>query len=237
MSPSVFRFQQFAIHHDQCAFKVGTDSVLLGSWVAVGNTKKVLDIGTGSGLLSLMIAQRNATAHILAVEPHAASATQATLNFENSKWSNRLELVQQPIQAFREHEHFDLIISNPPYFNNSFKSTDSDKNTARHTDGLPFETLAGIVAAKVAREGRVAIILPKEEAQVFLGFSEKNLLHLIRCCEVSGGPKSNKKRWMMELSLKESPLQKSELSIRNEEGKYSHDYVELTKHFHLINAL
>ena len=144
----MFRFKQFAVRQDRCPMKVGTDGVLLGAWAEVRpGDRRMLDVGTGTGLIALMLAQRSA-ARITAVDVDAECATQAAENFAASPWADRLDAVAVAVQRYDPVERFDLIVSNPPYYVDSLLSPDEGRNTARHAAGLPFGELAAGVAAR-----------------------------------------------------------------------------------------
>ena len=139
---SGFTFKQFHIDHSRCAMKVGTDGTLLGAWVRLPDTtRSILDIGTGSGLIAIMTAQRSSEAHITAIDIDADCAAQARLNAEASPWSDRFSVLHTSLQDFTTKERFDVIVSNPPYFIDSLTSPDAGRTTARHTATLPFEEL------------------------------------------------------------------------------------------------
>ena len=156
----MFRFKQFAVRQDRCPMKVGTDGVLLGAWAEVRpGDRRMLDVGTGTGLIALMLAQRSA-ARITAVDVDAECATQAAENFAASPWADRLDAVAVAVQRYDPVERFDLIVSNPPYYVDSLLSPDEGRNTARHAAGLPFGELAAAVVRLLAPGGRFALVLP-----------------------------------------------------------------------------
>ena len=134
-----FQFKRFTVYHDRCAMKVGTDGVLLGAWTDVSSSQQILDIGTGTGLIALMLAQRNVTAHITAIDIDEEAIEQAQGNIAASPWKNRIEVMKQDFCQYSANRLFDTIVSNPPYFNQSLKGPDSQRNTARHTDSLELQ--------------------------------------------------------------------------------------------------
>jgi len=174
---SYFRFKQFTLHQDRCAMKVSSDACLLGAWVAsqlqalhAGRVFRGLDIGTGTGLLALMVAQANPGAHLAAVEMDAAAATQAQENAQASPWSDRVVVWPLAIQAMNVpiDGRYEAIVSNPPFFNHSLKSEKGPaRNLARHTDALPYPDLWAAVARLLAPTGRFYLLLPLPEAEVF----------------------------------------------------------------------
>ena len=141
MSNSFFQFKQFTIQQDQCAMKVGTDGVLLGAWVDLTNKKKCLDVGTGTGLIALMMAQRTAEAHITAVEVDEEAVVQARRNVLNSPWKDRVEMVHCNFLSFQPNQKFDSIVSNPPYFTNNLISPDKQRTLARHNNHMTYSEL------------------------------------------------------------------------------------------------
>ena len=154
----MFRFKQFAVRQDRCPMKVGTDGVLLGAWAEVRpGDRRMLDVGTGTGLIALMLAQRSA-ARITAVDVDAECATQAAENFAASPWADRLDAVAVAVQRYDPVERFDLIVSNPPYYVDSLLSPDEGRNTARHAAGLPFGELAAAVVRLLAPGGSRAAL-------------------------------------------------------------------------------
>ena len=147
-----FRFKQFTVYHDRCAMKVGTDGVLLGAWTNLSQSRRILDIGTGTGLIALMMAQRVPEVPITAIDIDAEAVNQANENFSASPWNNRLEAVLQDVCTYTEKNSFDTIVSNPPYFINSLKCPDNQRTTARHTDTLDAYNDAIINVEKSRRE-------------------------------------------------------------------------------------
>ena len=172
-----FRFKQFAVEQDDVAMKVGTDGVLLGAWANCEGAKRILDIGTGTGVIALQMAQRNAEAQIHAVEIDEAAAKRARANFDNSPWAERLNVEQTAVQEFSPAEKFDLIVSNPPYFVDSLLPPDTKRSTARHTHDLTFEELDNAVARLLAGDGKFALILPVTEFEKYLTFTQLHLAH------------------------------------------------------------
>lgn len=234
--------------------KVGTDGVLLGAWVSLLETdRRILDIGGGSGIISLMIAQRNALfstdslllPKIIAIDIDAPSAEEAHFNFENSKWNERLESLHTSLQGFIECRHhpltaagracepFDLLVSNPPYFINSQKAPDERRSSARHTDTLSHEELISAASTLLNPDGRFAIILPTEEAEKFIK-SALPSLHLNRLCKVSTTKNKSPKRYLMEFRLSPPPTQIPEEHLYIQEGNtFTEQYKSLTREFYL----
>ena len=227
-----FRFKQFAVEQDDVAMKVGTDGVLLGAWAACDGAKRILDIGTGTGVISLMLAQRNAEAQIQAVEIDETATQRARSNFDLSPWAERLEVENCAVQEFGAAEKFDLIISNPPYFVDSLLPPDAKRSTARHTHDLSFEELDKAVCRLLADEGRFALILPITEFEKYLTITQ---LHLARRCDVYPKVGAAIKRVMAEFALHATAEVKYEtITIEQDKrGDYTDEYRALTKDFYL----
>ena len=229
---SGFRFKQFAVEQDDVAMKVGTDGVLLGAWAACDGAKRILDIGTGTGLIALMLAQRNAEAQIHAVEIDETATRRARANFDISPWTERLEVEQTAVQHYSPSEKFDLIISNPPYFVGSLQCPDAKRTTARHTHDLTFEELDNAVARLLADNGKFALILPITEFENYLTLTQ---LHLVRRCDVHPVEGGVVKRVMAEFAKQSTAeIEQENIAIeRGKRGDYTDEYRTLTKEFYL----
>ena len=231
-----FTFKQFHIDHSRCAMKVGTDGTLLGAWATLPpHAKKILDIGTGSGLIAIMAAQRHPTAKITAIDIDKDCVMQATKNAVASPWAERIEVIETPLQEYSPEEKFDVIISNPPYFADSMHSPDKQRTTARHTASLSFKELTEGVLRLLADDGLFAVILPTAESELLLSAS-RGRLFTWRRCEVWSTPESGARRIMLELK-REPPkdLAKKEKIIIEQGGRhvYSEEYKALTADFYL----
>ena len=231
-----FTFKQFHIDHSRCAMKVGTDGTLLGAWAALPpHAKKILDIGTGSGLIAIMAAQRHPTAKITAIDIDKDCVLQATENAVASPWAERIEVIETPLQEYSPEEKFDVIISNPPYFADSMHSPDKQRTTARHTASLSFKELTEGVLRLLAEDALFAVILPTAESELLLSAS-RGRLFTWRRCEVWSTPESGARRIMLELK-REPPkdLAKKEKIIIEQGGRhvYSEEYKALTADFYL----
>ena len=229
----MFQFKQFTIHQQRSAMKVGTDGVLVGAWASVrANDRTILDIGTGTGLIALMLAQRNPEAEVVAVEIDSESAAQARDNVAASLWSDRVTVEECAVQDFVSDRKFDLIVSNPPYFVDSQKCPDGSRNTARHTDTLSFSELMETAERLLAPDGRFAVIVPAEAAMSVVAAGN---LHLVRRCDVHTKPNAQPKRVMLEFSPRfEGAAIREELTIGDgTNGGYSPEYVALTRDFYL----
>lgn len=231
-----FTFKQFHIDHSRCAMKVGTDGTLLGAWATLPpHAKKILDIGTGSGLIAIMAAQRHPTAKIMAIDIDKDCVMQATENAVASPWTERIEVIETPLQEYSPEEKFDVIISNPPYFADSMHSPDKQRTTARHTASLSFKELTDGVLRLLAEDGLFAVILPTTESELLLSAS-RGRLFTWRRCEVWSTPESGARRIMLELK-REPPkdLAQKEKIIIEQGGRhvYSEEYKALTADFYL----
>ncbi len=234
MGNNYFRFKQFVIKQEGAAMKVGTDGVLLGAWIDVDNADSVLDIGTGSGVIALMIAQR-CNAKILAVEIDTASASQAKHNFELSPWRDRLKVEAISLQSFSklQSNKFDLIVSNPPYFNKSLKSPSPERTLTRHSDELPNVDLLDGVTKLLLPEGRFCAIFPYTEGNVFIAEAVNYGLFCNKKLYLQTKPDKPIIRILAEFSLSKKRLFESSLSIHTPDGDYTDEYKKLTAGFYL----
>lgn len=228
-----FRFKQFTVFHDRCAMKVGTDGVLLGAWASADHCKRILDVGTGSGLIALQLAQRCSAAHITAVEIDAQAAAQATENTNASPWSERLEVLHTDFLQYQPEETFDLIVSNPPYFQDALKCPDAQRNTARHTDTLSFEAFFRQSVKMLSADGRIALIIPTEAEESLLNAATLSSLFPHRRLAVFTKPGKPCRRLLIEFGLREQTCRQEELCIEHEHHHYTPEYISLTKDFYL----
>ena len=227
---SEFRFKQFAVEQGDVAMKVGTDGVLLGAWCTTDGAERILDIGTGTGVIALMMAQRSAATTIVGIDIDSGAAARAAQNFALSPWASRLEAQCCAAQEFNG-EKFDLIVSNPPYFTDSLLCPDARRTTARHTTELTFKELDRVVCRLLAPQGRFALILPTEQMEAYLAGSA---LKVVRRCAVSSTPMGAVKRVMAELAFTEQTVCEQSLSIYTDTPpEYSAEYREVTKDFYL----
>ncbi len=229
-----FSFKQFTVHHDRCAMKVGTDGVLLGAWADVSQARRVLDIGTGTGLIALMLAQRSAEARITAIDIDADAVGQARENVTASPWADRITVEQQDLCRYHADERFDLIVSNPPYFNDSLKCPDAQRATARHTDGLDFHTLITQTIALLTENGRFAVIIPTDGMPLFMEIALREGLHLHRRTLVRTKPDAAPKRVLLSFGRSsEVETVEDELVVELARHEYSEEYIALTRDFYL----
>lgn len=227
-----FQFKQFSIDQTHAAMKVSTDGILLGAWVNLDHCKRILDIGTGTGLLTLMCKQRSPESSIVAVEIDEQALIDAKQNLAHSPWQG-MELVSGAVQNLQVGEPFDLVISNPPYFNDSLKSPVQSRSTARHTDSLSFTELVESFVAHSRSHSRLAIILPCPEAQIFINVATAAGLSVHRHCLVQTKPDKAPTRSLLEFSWFAGVMMQEALVIHNEQGGYSDDFIALCKAFYL----
>jgi len=213
--------------------KVGTDGVLLGAWSATteGN---MLDIGTGTGLIAIMLAQRSKTGSIDAIEVETEAYHQAKENIAACNWKNRISAHHIPIQNYLPTNKYNLIISNPPFFLASTKAPNQERNTARHTDTLSFDDLIASVIRLLHSDGIFSLILPINEAELFTDLATIQQLFLNRKCIIKPNPTKPAKRVLMEFSFSKTDILFEELTIETDtRHHYTKEYISLTKEFYL----
>lgn len=228
-----FKFKQFTIEQELCAMKVGTDGVLIGAWGAVGETN-MLDIGCGSGLISIMAAQRSNSMKIDAIDIEPNAIEQAKINVSNCPWSDRISLHNSTLQNFTPNHTYDYIISNPPYFINSLKEVKSAREIARHSDTLPYTDLASGVNRLLSENGIFSVILPYLEANIFIVEVARYPLFCIKRTDIKGASTKAIKRVMLQFSRKKIDIINDELIIEeSQRHQYTQKYIDLTKDFYL----
>ena len=208
---SVFRFKKFNITQAKSAMKVGTDGVLLGSWVSYKNPTEILDIGTGTGLIALMLAQRNSKANITAIEIDKTASKEAQFNINNSPWRQRIGIVNTSLQEFKTKIKYDLIVSNPPFFPSN-KSKDR-RTIARHANTLSFKDLIQNSIEFLAEKGILAVIIPKDYEVDFFEIAKSYKLFCLRLCYIKGNKKSEVKRVLIEFAFGMQKIQEEHLII------------------------
>ena len=237
MANTYFQFKQFRINQEGAAMKVGTDGVLLDAWVNIDKAKSFLDIGTGTGLIAIMLAQRtNDDSKIDAIEIDNSSYQQAVNNFDDCSWSDRIKAFHTSFQDFVSNtsSKYDCIVSNPPYFINSLKAKDESRTQARHADGLPFEDLIEGAKNLLNPEGKFSVILPVQEGNIFIRIARIAGFSLSKKIEVLPNPGKIAKRLLIELTLTNSKTIESQLCVENgQRHVYSPEYIELCKDFYL----
>lgn len=225
-----FFFKQFAIHQNLNPQKVGTDSMLLGAW---SNTKhnQILDIGTGTGILALMLAQQNPNSKIVAIEPDLSSLEEARTNFSESLFSNQILGVHSSLQDYKSEIKFDLVISNPPYFENSTLSENNSKNKARHTVDLTIDDLYKHASALLCEDGNLNLIFPFDLEEIHFSTAQKHKLFpskLLRTKKENG----EFKRTLVSYCFKNEIAEVTDMIVKYADNSYSRDYIEMTKDFY-----
>lgn len=233
----MFYFKQFSVEDSLSPMKVGTDGVLLGTWIPTINNSNtlILDIGTGCGLIALILAQRIENSYIKAIDIDDGAIENAKRNFAESVWNDRLTAMEISIQRFCETstEKFDIIVSNPPFFEESLKSNKAKRNLARHNDSLPFNTLIQCVNRLMSDDGIFACILPYNEGCKFIELATEQGLYCCKRMPVANKPSQSVKRILFCLSRKKIDVVHSPtLFIRNEDNSYSPEYLDLTRDFY-----
>lgn len=234
----LFKFKQFTIQQNQTAMKVGTDGVLLGAWAIIEQDPfAILDIGAGTGLIALMLAQRTDAEHIEALEIDADAHEQCVENFENSPWNDRLFCFHSSLDDFMEEledEEYDLIVSNPPYHTENYFSGDDKRDAARFTESLPFEDLCEAVSVLLSDDGIFCVIVPFPAEANFIALAAENDLFPIKITRVKGTPTTEIKRSL--LAFGRTPIENfpvDELVIETARHEYTPEYIALTKDFYL----
>ena len=226
-----FRFQQFSIQQSKDVFRVGTDGVLLGAMCNVKNAKKILEIGTGTGLISLMLAQRNVSAKIPAIDINENAVKLASENFRNSIFNENLKVELKDFKNFETNENFDLVVCNPPFFEENASAKDV---LARQQVELNFRNLVEKSTEIITKKGILSIILPSEAATDVKSLAEEFNLYLVREINIYGIEGGNLKRNILEFSLAQKPLEISDFVIEKSPREYSDQYLNLTKNFHVF---
>ncbi len=246
MKSPFFNFKQFSILQDDEVFKIGTDGVLLACWADVSNASKALDVGIGTGLISLIIAQRNPELHVLGLDINPNAIQLAKKNVASSPWPDRVEVKWADVASFRHftEEKFDLIISNPPFFNAGTQAANENRNLARHTAALSHRDLLRSSSKIINENGRICLILPVLEAQDLMDYAPEIELLATKVLNVRPKPEKEIERICMQFEwnsrTNKDRISKTELIIEEPGGLphgqrcYSNDYVELCKDFYTI---
>ncbi|WP_165020419.1 tRNA1(Val) (adenine(37)-N6)-methyltransferase [Dysgonomonas sp. ZJ279] len=235
MANPYFQFKQFTVYHDRCAMKVGTDGTLLGAWTKLEGAKRILDVGTGSGLISLMLAQRKNDTEIDAIDTDTDAVEQANDNIKQSPFFKLIKCQHISFQDFakRNSIKYDVIVSNPPFFLQSLKSPDKQRTLARHTDSLYIEELIALSSKHLADNGHLSIIFPYEQKNTLITLAAKSGLYISHITNIFPTPMSTAKRVLMEFSKANIPLVEDDLVIEKERHVYTDDFKNLTKDFYL----
>jgi tRNA1Val (adenine37-N6)-methyltransferase len=234
---ATFNFKQFTVQQDKCAMKIGTDGVLLGAWCPIDNNPfSVLDIGAGTGILSLMLAQRSHAKQIDALEIDVDAYEQCVDNFEKSPWSDRLFCFHAGLDEFiaEPEDEYDLIISNPPFYSENYKTSNFYRDLARFQDALPFEDLIEAVDLLLSENGIFALIIPYKEEERFIDLCAEVELYPVKVTRVKGSNTTPIVRSLLAFKRYElSVLTADELVIEINRHEYTDDYIQLTKEFYL----
>lgn len=231
-----FVFKQFEIHQDRCAMKIGTDGVLLGAWTSLDHQPySILDIGSGTGIIALMMAQRSLADIIDALEIDESAYEQCVDNFEASLWGDRLFCYHADLAEFvyEIEDTYDLIVSNPPFYSESVSSGDHSRDRARQNQSLPFKDLLQGVSKLLTTTGRFSTIIPFKEEEDFLKIAAEYHLFPRRITRVKGNPNTEVKRSLLELQLQKTTVATDTLTIEEGRHQYTEAYIDLTKDFYL----
>ena len=242
----MFQFKKFTINQDRCAMKVGTDGVLLGAWCPIDNNPfSILDIGAGTGILSLILAQRSNAEHpslqgelaqqIDAIEIDENAYEQCVENFESSPWGDRLFCFHAGLDEFMEEpeDQYDIIISNPPFYSEDFKTENTARDLARFQDAMPFEDLVEAAHLLLSENGIFAVIIPFKEEEKFIALAKDFQLHPFKITRVKGTPTTEIKRSLLAFSKTQKQTLVDELIIEMARHQYTEEYIDLTKDFYL----
>lgn len=229
----MFQFKQFTIHQDRTPMKVGTDGVLLGAWADVAQAQRILDIGTGTGLIALMAAQRNQTACIDALEIENNAYIQAQENISASPWAKRIKVYQQALQSYFPTYKYDCILCNPPFFTQSTKAPDKGRTLARHNDTLPLPDLVKHVVRLLKPQGIFCVILPVNESMQLIQFSKPYKLFPEHITRILPTPEKPPKRYLIRFGFQANEILEDELILEFSRHQYSSEYLHLTAPFYL----
>ncbi|UJH68641.1 tRNA1(Val) (adenine(37)-N6)-methyltransferase [Allomuricauda sp. SCSIO 65647] len=231
-----FRFKEFTVHQDRCAMKVGTDGVLLGAWTSLENEPDtILDVGTGTGLIALQLAQRSSAKTIDAVELDELAFEQCVENFESSPWADRLFCYHASFKEFVEEmdEAYDLIVSNPPFYSEEVSSRSKSRDSARQNRSLPFNDLIHGVSKLLSPTGSFATIVPHKEETRLIGLAVENHLFVHSITRVKATANTEVKRSLLQFSRVEAKTMIDELTLETDSHRYTEEYISLTKDFYL----
>lgn len=234
MANSYFSFKQFTINQDKVAFRVGTDGVLLGAYADINGVRRILDIGTGTGVIAIMLAQR-CSADIVAIEPDHNSFSQTCENVSNCMWSSRIKVVNTDLQNYESGpEKFDLIVTNPPYFSNSLKNPDPRKSTARHNDSLLSAELLSGVERLLNENGIFQLIMPYVEGNLFIAEAHEFGFYCNNILKIRPLPYSEIRRLILTFSRERKKVSEKFLTIESGgRHEFTEEYKNLTKDFYL----
>jgi len=230
---SLFKFKQFAVRHAKSAMKVGTDGVLLGAWADATDCQTILDIGSGTGLIALMLAQRNDKAQIDAVEPDKDAFVEMQENFGASPWAGRLTAIEGRIQELNLSKKYDLIVSNPPFFISGTKSPDQQRHSVRHNHNLSHDELIKFTAELIGENGKACFILPMQEGVDFIAKASKLRLHLTKQTDFISREGKTCERLLLEFQKRPKKAVNNTLIHYAHSNEWSENYKALTRDFYL----
>lgn len=234
MRESVFRFKQFAVKNCLSAMKVGTDGVLLGAWADAGARKvHILDVGAGTGLISLMMAQRNPQATVKGIEIDKNAYTEALENIINSPWNDRISVINDNFLQFSTVEKFDIIVSNPPFFTNGLLAPDVARATARHAQNLDICSFLAKAIELLKENGKIIFIYPYSDLELIRHAIAESNLYINKLCYIYPRKDLHCKRILCECSRIETEIREDSLSIESGRHIYTPEYIELTRDFYL----
>ena len=236
MNPNYFIFKEFKVKQNQSAMKIGTDSILLGAWSSLKNNPySILDIGSGTGIIALILAQRSQAQLIDAIEIDNNAYEECVDNFEQSPWGDRLFCYHTSLEEFTNEidEKYDLIVCNPPFYSEDYKTKNKPRDLARFQDAMPFNHLIECASKLLSNYGEFCVIIPYKEEQNFIELASTANLFPNTILHVKGNPNSNIKRSLISLSFNRKEAETSELIIEFERHQYTQDYINLTKDFYL----
>ena len=230
-----FEFKKFKIHQNNAAMKIGTDSILLGAWADLSDKKKGIDIGSGTGIISIMLCQRNEILEIDSIEVSEKAVLDAKKNIKNCKWNERINLIHKDLRLFSTENKYDVIISNPPYFQKSLKPKDLDRLKARHEVSLNYKDVLNFSEKHLLKNGTINLILPIDQKQELIEYAEKFGLSVNKECIVFPKPNKNPHRLLIELSKTKKTFESQSLTIENDgRHNYTDNYKKLTREFYTI---
>jgi tRNA1Val (adenine37-N6)-methyltransferase len=232
----LFKFKQFDCAHELSSMRIGVDAVLLGAWAGDNHAHNILDVGTGCGVIALMLAQRNAEANILGIDIDRASIEEATYNFQSSPWSSRIKGMRKDFNEIaNDHVRYDLIVSNPPYFDSGVKDLITRREIARHQGTLSPTELVAKSGKILADDGRLAIVIPIEQKEALIKYANESDLKVLRILDIQGNKRKSAKRSLVEFihSSKEPTASYDLLVLEDMPGVPTAEHIALCKDFYL----